>query len=439
MATLQQQRRELQRKAEQYQRQARKQLENLLAPGRGNGRWMDPYGTSQSFTAAGFGLSAPAQNSAAETFRFGQSITDADVKRFIESGGGNPYIGALRELDARSKERKRNNRKLGRTGRGVIQAAEQNAQTAIQQLFADAQARQDEANAANLYRYDYGLGNLEALRDRNQERVQNFGIAAREDLNERFDQNLANVTASLSDRGLGNSTILDSFNARNARDRERELQRLSEMVDDRAARYDTSDTANAVSFAERRNDVAPDMGQLLQLAQMYGASGAVDGAAGVPATSGASSGGRGMREEESAIPLQFGMNLPYATSPWNASRIAGSVQGAYPSLERMMQPTQGMGPIQSNRYPTRRDYSQLDNQQESLPRRGMVTQQPYQQIDLTRLRQSQSARNGPFYGQGMAAPVRPIPQSEINQFNDVIWQNRQGGSRSVPLSIRLPY
>lgn len=381
MATLKEQRRELQRKAEQFQRQARKQLENIVQSGRGNGRMMDPFGATQSATAAGFGLSAPSQNSAATTFRHGQTVTDTDVKRFIESGGGNVYTNALRELDRKAKEQRRDGRSLGRMGSDVTRAANANAQNALQQLAADFQRQQDEANFQNEMRYQQGLGENAYLRQRNQERVKNFGEAAKQDLEERFKQSLGDVSAGLVSRGLGNSTVLSAFEAKNARDKARELQRLSEMVDDRASRYDTADTQNLVGFVERRDDIAPDFNQLAQLAQAYGASGAsgmgqepLDQMAG--SWGGGTSAGGGQREEQQAAPLQFGMNLPYATSPWNAGRIANSYQGNYgnPLLAQQNAVNQIAGvpmPTGSNAYPQTRspeEYAQIQqNMQQTRP------------------------------------------------------------------------
>ena len=98
----------------------------------------------------------------------------------------------------------------------------------------------------------------EDLRSRNMDRVANYGVAAKYDLEERAAESLGNQRASLSGRGLGNSTIFDSFRQRNDRDLGNEVQRLSERVDSRSAEYDTALT-NSIMDREERN-----VGQLSQ-------------------------------------------------------------------------------------------------------------------------------------------------------------------------------
>ena len=145
--------------------------------------------------------------------------------------------------------------------------------TDLQEFLDAAQALQEDANAANEERYADILGRLEESRERNLERVANYGEASRADLTERANETLNNILANLSARGLGNSTILDAFRQRNRRDLAREQQRLSEQVDSRSAAYDQQLTRDIAAFMERRNDVQPDPAYIANLAQQYGLSG----------------------------------------------------------------------------------------------------------------------------------------------------------------------
>lgn len=144
----------------------------------------------------------------------------------------------------------------------------------MDRLFASFQEKTDEANAANEARYGEAKGLLEELRTRNQDRVDSFGRSAQADIEERVAENLGDVRAELSGRGLANSNILPAFMMRAERDKMRELNRIDEARDARAADYDSRDTGNIARLIESRNDIAPDYSMLADLALKYGQSGA---------------------------------------------------------------------------------------------------------------------------------------------------------------------
>lgn len=196
--------------------------------------------------------------------QYGMAPTESEVDQLIKMAGGNPYTGGGGKtrkggLSSGSKNRGR----AGDTG-------DQAPQSMLEQLAADFKSKINEANAANLARYNEGHGELSSLRDRNQGRVDNWGKSAEADLQERMQEAMGNVSADLASRGLANSNIMPAFKERNARDTAREMQRISEMRDARASEYDTRDTANLVGFVERRNDIAPDYGQLISIADRMG-------------------------------------------------------------------------------------------------------------------------------------------------------------------------
>jgi len=451
MQTIDQERRALALRAQQYQEALRKKLNRQLNVGGQNNA--DFMGGNLLSQLTPDGRVRPGQAGLTQ-LRAGQAVTDQQLAEVISKSGGNPYVKQLQVLESKVKESRSNGRRgmIGQTGRSVSNAVNQQMGEGglVSQMLADAQAQADEANYWNQYRFDYGIGNLENLRDRNQERVKNFGQSARTDLEERFSQSLGDTVGQLSGRGLGNSTIVDAFRDRNKRELAREQQRISEMVDDRASRYDTADTANAVNFVERRNDVAPDMGQLLQLAQMYGASGGVDGAAGVPATSSSAGGSRQTQLEEIGYERgQPTMNLPYAVSPYVANEIASSYRGTYPSLREMTNPLSVVGGIQgvvgditgvaggtnSNRYPVRHERKPPTAKQQAalsqLQQRVRSRQGAYNDgggyqgyVDRQQKAAYESAmRNMP------SAPQRtaPITQENMQNFFGAIRGNRTKG------------
>jgi hypothetical protein len=119
-------------------------------------------------------------------------------------------------------------------------------------------------------RRDQILSDLDARYNRVMDRINNFGHAARADLQERAAEAMGNIHANLSARGLGNSTVLAAFMQRNARDLAREQQRLSETVDTRAMNADMQMTADKAGFMERIEENAPDWGQIQEMAMRYG-------------------------------------------------------------------------------------------------------------------------------------------------------------------------
>lgn len=275
---------------------------------------------------------------------FGRMPSDADITKFVQS---QPAFQNL--------ERKWAKQQGGGKQKAAPEASAANLQSANQtdpmalfnQLFAASQAAQDQAKYENLYRYYEGKGELGSLRDRNQERVGNWGYAAQADIDERLQEQLGNTKANLAARGMSNSSIGDAFAARAARDTAREQQRVSEMRDSRMAEYDSNDTNNLVGFIERRNDVGPDYTGLMSQAMSYAQAEA----------------NRQAQEQMNAQMLAaYRGNGGRGRSNVRLPVLPGPQGGVYPMFlngspgqmaSAMMSPG-NWGGISSNRYPTRR-------------------------------------------------------------------------------------
>jgi hypothetical protein len=196
-------------------------------------------------------------------------------------------------------------------------------QDMLAMLAQEFQTAREEANAANEARYGEGKGLLSELGQRNQERVANWGTAASADIDERLQEQLGNNRAMLASRGLLNSTIEPAFAARAARDTAREQQRVSEMRDSRLAQYDTQDTNNLAGWIERRNDVAPSLESLAQLAMQYGASGDGEGMASLQ-------GENDLLRQQLEQRYQPQVQAPViGFSPYQAAQFQGAVNNAY--------------------------------------------------------------------------------------------------------------
>lgn len=171
-------------------------------------------------------------------------------------------------------------------------------------VLQDYQSKLDQANAANESRYQDILGRLEGRYSRNMARVGNWGRSAADDAVERSKEAMGAIQANLSGRGLGNFSNSEAFRQRNSRDLDGSLQQISEMRDARAAEYDQSLSKDIADFMERRTDKAPDMNQMLQLMQAYGAGGgSMDAAAAASGRKNRSANVGGGRRKQASRPF----------------------------------------------------------------------------------------------------------------------------------------
>lgn len=308
---------------------------------------MDPLGASSPNVMDPFGISSPALQGF--NFRRGVMPSDTEINRYLDSLAPQR---PLRFNGQRPAPMVGNRAGFGRQADGAAEAArmaqEDGAKpgtSLFDQLVASYKSKIDEANAANIKRYDEIHKELSDLRTRNQDRVKNWGFAAQADIDERMQTALGNQRAELAARGLSNSSILPAFEGQVAQRTAREQQRVSEMRDSRASEYDSKDTNALVGAVERREDVAPDYNNLIQLAMQYGRSGQ----------------GQGMdalKEEIAGLKRQVankGRYRPMTQLPM----MPGPVGGApiFLNSGSMGFPTPGIpsiGATTSNRYPTPR-------------------------------------------------------------------------------------
>lgn len=260
----------LAQQAAEYFAKARDHLIQSLQPGNPRGF---AHGISRSNLNHRSPFSNPNQGLALQS---GRMPTDADVRAFIEQQGGNPYEQKLTKFrrgeQIAAQKPEPGNMPGGSSGAALPASgpAAVDPMASFNALFADAQAQEDRANANNEIRYGQLLQENGALRDRRQASVQNWGIAAQQDIDERMQESLSDAAANFENRGLANTNVMDSFRLRAARDTAREQQRVSEMRDQRANEYDAQDTANIAGILERRTDNGPDTQNLLQMALQYG-------------------------------------------------------------------------------------------------------------------------------------------------------------------------
>lgn len=306
-----------------------------------------PYyqgGTGPSGHDAGGMPTGPRPNFAGEyNVKYGVDPSPADVAKYVEATGGDPYAAKLKKAMERAKTdsgrealRQRLQQSAGAQG--------SSQQSVVDQMLGDVKSKIDEANAANDFRYNEVKGNNEALYGRVMGEVDNWGGVQSQLNEERAKESLSEQKAYLAARGLSNSNVLPAFQARNDRDLALTQQDLSERKSARSIGYDTELTNNSNAFIERRNDIAPDMAPYYNIALQYAKSGA---------------GQQPMDQMPQPVgrkPKRGGRQ----SSPVNAllaarraAQLQSSVGGAYSGA--LTPPSYYSGPAYtSNRYPTRR-------------------------------------------------------------------------------------
>lgn len=294
-------------KAQQFREAARAHLMKLAGVGTGRPSWGAGGASDHARVASPGGIPRTPQ-SMGFNVPYGKAPRDADVDAFIKSLGGNPYLRANRRSRAASGA-------AGGSSAASAAPADKNPRDMLMQLAQEYQDRLDEANAANEFRYQQGLGMLGDLAARNQDRVQNWGHVQEALNKERAAESLSNQKAYLASRGLSNSNVLPAFQARNDRDLALLQQDVSERRDARASEYDTRDTGNAANWIQARYDNAPDPAVFTRMAEQLAQANAYQSQPQTPAYR----------------PIQQPRNIPVAqgVKPAVAARIQQNIMSGF--------------------------------------------------------------------------------------------------------------
>jgi hypothetical protein len=140
-------------------------------------------------------------------------------------------------------------------------------------LINSVQGAQDASNKANNDRYNNILQGREALKNNVLAQVQGIGQQQKQDLQRQYDRNAASMDAGLINRGMANTTVRDTMNFGNERERNQAANRLQDELTRENVNYQTSLSEPEFQFMERRTDKGPDFGQYLGIAQAMGLGG----------------------------------------------------------------------------------------------------------------------------------------------------------------------
>lgn len=188
------------------------------------------------------------------------------------------------------------------------------------------------ANYANEARYGDIVTGLTGLYNRNMDRITSLGDQERADINRRGNQLTSSLVSDAVNRGYGASTVRDSQKRRGEEDRQRNLSQFRDQEIMRQINTDASLANPVYALMERRNDVAPDMGQLAALQQGLGASG-MNGymMPGGISNYGPGSGGAGMAGR---VPQAGGYQVPQYGNAAGISHMGPGSGGAGSSVGR---------------------------------------------------------------------------------------------------------
>lgn len=142
------------------------------------------------------------------------------------------------------------------------------------------QSAYDQARDENSARYRDILAGMQNRYERNMNALRGAGQQEARDINTNYDRQAAARRQSLIARGLGDSTVSDTMQMGNERERTDAQGRLQERLRQQQISLDAQLSGDVLNFMERRDDTYPDLNQLMQLAQGMGEAGYGSGGGG---------------------------------------------------------------------------------------------------------------------------------------------------------------
>lgn len=165
-------------------------------------------------------------------------------------------------------------------------------------LYDSFQNAMNNANQANEARYQDALAGYQDRYARNMGYLDNIGAQQQADTNEAYKKQSSVLQQNMINRGLSNSTVADTMQMGNERERLAEQRRLQADLNQQRIGVDSSLSGDTLGFMERKEEQAPSYELLAQLAMQMGQGGVGSGAyVGGP---------------EYQAPWQMGFNIPGA-------------------------------------------------------------------------------------------------------------------------------
>ena len=207
-------------------------------------------------------------------------------------------------------------------------------------------------------RYNDALAGLQSLRDRVMAAEAEYGDAAINDTNKRWDTGLKTDLSDLASRGLSGSSLRLNATEANRRGRSDELRRVNDNITDRRINADERRTEALYDEMRGRTDMQPNFNQLASLSQGLGQAGYLSGGSYNPIGYGQPGGGQLMSPIMSpGLGPRQGIGLQNSAG-YGAAR---------PLMQVGLGPRQGIGMQNSAGYLGTRPTMQID----PGPRQGM--------------------------------------------------------------------
>lgn len=151
------------------------------------------------------------------------------------------------------------------------QSQQQNQQNALSQEY---QRAMDLANEKNETRYLDILSGRYGTRDRLINQINEYGQSMIGDANERYKQQAGAATQDAYARGFGGSpSVLAAGRNQAERSRDMQLNRINDQILQQRVGVDANQSEAMHAFMERKNEVAPDLNQLIGLQRQLGQGG----------------------------------------------------------------------------------------------------------------------------------------------------------------------
>lgn len=137
-------------------------------------------------------------------------------------------------------------------------------------LLSQDQSAQTAANADNNARYQQALALYQGQQSSDNANLATLGQSETTQINQAAAQQQAQAQQSAIDRGLGNTTVVDSLNRGIAQSQQQNLQALAEQVNQAKISTGQTDTGNIANTIINKTTTAPSYSDIANLAAQYG-------------------------------------------------------------------------------------------------------------------------------------------------------------------------
>lgn len=144
-------------------------------------------------------------------------------------------------------------------------------QSLLEETIGKYETSAEESRRANIDRYEDILSRRGELIESTMKDVEGYGTAEQEEIERQYAKESAKIGANLAARGLSSTSIGPALQMGLARRKVGSLAQLRERTGMMRAKLRGGLTEEMLRFMERREDEAPDLGQIAQLLRRIGA------------------------------------------------------------------------------------------------------------------------------------------------------------------------